>query len=138
MPVVDASIVVDWVAPGIDSDGPAGRLLSRLASDGLPILGPRLLLEETANALVTGIRRGRWDGAQADEAFALLRQLPVRVVDVAADLDRAYELSRRYDEHPVYDLLYVAVAERLSEQLFTADVVLLRRLGTLPFVVGPL
>ena len=137
MPVVDASIVVDWVAPGIDGDGPAGRLLSRLVSDGLPILGPRLLLEETTNALVTGIRRGRWSGAEADMAFQLLRQLPVRVVDVPADLDRAYELSRRYDEHPVDDLLYVAVAERLDEQLMTADENLRRRLATLPFVVGP-
>ena len=137
MPVVDASIVVDWVAPGIGNDGPAGRLLSRLVNDHLPILAPRLLLEESANALVTGIRRNRWTGAEGDVAFGLLRQLPVRVVDEPQDLDRAYELSRRYDEHPVYDLLYVAVAERLGEQLVTADDALRRQLGALSFVIGP-
>ena len=137
MPVVDASIVVDWVAPGVDSRGPAGRLLSRLAQEDAPILAPRLLLEETANALVTGIRRRRWTGAQADTAFLLLGQLPVQVVDQPRDLDRAFELSRRYDEHPVSDLIYVAVAERLGEQLVTADNALRGRMAALPFVVGP-
>lgn len=137
MPVVDASIVADWVAPGVDPAGPAGRLLSRLAEESSRILAPRLLLEESANALVTGIRRQRWSGAQADAAFLLLRQLPVELVDEPRDLDRAFELSRRYDEHPVYDLVYVAVAERLGEQLVTADDALRRRLGSLPFVIGP-
>ncbi|MDQ1614196.1 MAG: hypothetical protein QOJ60_135 [Actinomycetota bacterium] len=137
MPVVDASIVVDWVAPGSDPQGDAGRLLSRLAREAAPILAPRLLLEECANALVTGIRRRRWSGSQADAAYALLQQLPVDLVDQPTDLDRAFELSRRYDEHPVHDMVYVAVAERLGEQLVTADDVLRARLGTLPFVVGP-
>ena len=137
MPVVDASIVVDWVAPGASSRLPAGRRLTRWARSGAAVLAPRLLLEETANALLTGIRRGRWGGAEADRSFVLLRQLPVRLVDEPSDLDRAYELSRRYDEHPVYDLVYVAVAERLGEQLVTADEALRRRLTGLPFVVGP-
>ena len=135
--VVDASVVVDWVAPAVDPDGPAARLLARLADTGEPLLAPRLLPEEVSNALVTGIRRKRWTGAQADTAFTLLRQLPLQLVDQASDLDRAWELSRRYDEHPVYDLVYVAVAERLGEQLVTADDVLRRRLTGLRFVVPP-
>jgi predicted nucleic acid-binding protein len=135
MPVVDASIVVDWVAPGADPGGPAGRLLTRLADQ--PLLAPRLLLEETANALVTGIRRRRWSGAQADTSFMLLRRLPIHLADQPSDLDRAWELSRRYDEHPVFDLVYVALAERLDQQLVTADDALRRRLVGLPFVVAP-
>jgi len=137
MPVVDASIVVDWVAPGVDRGGSAGRLLSRLARERAPLLAPRLLFEETANALITGIRRRRWSGTEADTAFVMLRRLPVDLVDQPGDLDRAFELSRRYDEHPVYDLVYVAVAERLGAQLVTADEGLRARLGSLPFVVGP-
>jgi predicted nucleic acid-binding protein len=137
MPVVDASVVVDWVAPGSDPRGPAGRLLARLVKEAAPVLAPRLLLEETANALISGIRRGRWSGAEADTAYSLLGRLPVQVVDLPQDVDRAWELSRRFDEHPVYDLVYVAVAERLGEQLVTADESLLRRLSTVPFVVPP-
>ena len=135
MAVVDASVVVDWVAPGSDPEGPARRLLDVLAESGERVVAPRLLKEEVANALITGIRRGRWDGAAADDSYQLLRALPVDLVDQDADLDRAFELSRRYDEHPIYDLVYVAVAERLGQRLITADATLRRRLVGLDFVV---
>jgi len=135
MPVVDASVVVDWVAPGVDPAAPAGRLLAALERRGQALVAPRVLREEVGNALLTGVRRGRWSGAAADVAWRLLLQLPVRLVDTQADLARAWELSRRYDEHPVYDLLYVAVAERLGENLVTADERLRQRLVGLDFVV---
>ena len=128
MAVVDASVVVDWVAPGADPTGPAARVLARLAKERLPLLAPRLLLEEVADALLTGVRRGRWSGTAADSAFSHLRGLPARLVDGPADLDRAWDLSRRYDEHPVYELVYVALAERLGEPLVTADARLCERL----------
>ena len=61
MAVVDASVVVDWVAPSVDLKGPAGALLQRLAATDEALFGPALLLEEVANALLTGIRRGQMD-----------------------------------------------------------------------------
>jgi predicted nucleic acid-binding protein len=135
MPVVDASVVVDWVAPDADDDGPALQLLTQLIDSRERVLGPRLLIEEVTNALLTGCRRRRWDGRAADTAFTLLRRLPVELCDRPVDLDRAYELSRRYDEHPVYDMVYVALADRLGEPLLTADSALVRRLVGLPFVL---
>lgn len=136
MPVVDASVVVDWVAPGVDPRAPSGRTLDRLAKEPASLVAPRVMVEEVSNALLTGIRRRRWDGAAADSAFALLRQLPIRLVDEPADLGRAWDLARRYDEHPLYDMLYVAVAERLGEQFITADLALARRLAHLPWVLA--
>jgi predicted nucleic acid-binding protein len=137
MPVVDASVVVDWVAPVVDSRGPARRLLHRLVETDSQVIGPRLLLEEVSNALLTGVRRGRWDGAAADRGFTQLRRLPVRLLDTVADLDRAWDLSRRYDEHPIYDMVYVALAERLGEQFFTADDTLRSKLSQLGFITSP-
>ena len=134
MPVVDASVVVDWVSPEADPSGAARTFLDELAGSGETVIGPRLLLEEVSNALLTGCRRRRWDGSAADEAFALLGQLPVRLLDERRDLERAWELSRRYDEHPVYDMIYVALAERLGETLVTADGALVRRLRLVSFV----
>lgn len=137
MPVVDASVVVDWVAPDPDVvDGPARRLLTRWVGEGQTVVAPRLLREEVANALLTGVRRRRWTGAQADAGYALLQQLPVVALDEADDGDRAYELSRRHDEHPIYDMVYVALAERLRLSLVTADARLLQRVVLLPFVVS--
>jgi predicted nucleic acid-binding protein len=137
VPVVDASVVVDWVAPDADARGPARRLLDRWAADNVTVFAPRLLLEEVANALLTGCRRGRWNGQAADTAFGLLERLPVSLVDDRLDLTAAWDLSRRYDDHPVYDMLYVAVARRLDEQLVTADESLVRRLGSPDFVRLP-
>jgi predicted nucleic acid-binding protein len=137
VPVVDASVVVDWVAPDADPELPALAALERLASDDAELLAPRLLMEEVANALLTGVRRERWSGADADKARGLLRELPVRLVDEPRDLDRAWNLARRYDNHPVYDLVYVAVAERQRTQLITADSTLRRRLSDFDWLVAP-
>src|SRR5207302_6126305 len=118
-------------------DLPAVRALSWLADAQDELLAPRLLLEEVSNALLSGIRRKRWSGASADRAHALLRQLPVRLIDEPRDLNRAWDLARRYDNHPIYDLLYVALAERCQSQLITADSALRQRLIGLDWIIEP-
>ncbi|MBA2455014.1 MAG: type II toxin-antitoxin system VapC family toxin [Nocardioidaceae bacterium] len=133
---MDASVVVDWVAPDVDPTNPARRLLRQLAEASASVFAPRLLFEEVANALLTGCRRGRWDGMAADRAYSRLRRAPIEIIDERRDLDRAWELSRRYDEHPVYDMVYVAVTERLGDVLVTQDERLRERL-MLAYVVGP-
>ena len=137
MPIVDASIVVDWVAPGAASDSPARLALDRLAAEDAELAAPRLLLEEVSNALLTGVRRGRWSGTAADIAHGLLRELPVRLADEPRDLARAWDLARRFDDHPIDDLIYVALAERRRTVLVTADGALRRRLVGLDYVIGP-
>ena len=137
MPVVDASVVVDWVAPDVDPTQPAGALLEQLAADQAELLAPRLLFEEVSNALLTGIRRGRWSGARADQAHILLGRLPIRLVDEPRDLERAWDLARRYDAHPIYDMLYVALAERRDTQLITADRSLRDVLVGFEWIVSP-
>ncbi len=137
MPVVDASVVVDWVAPGIDADAPALGALAKLSSTNAELLAPRLLPEEVSNALLTGVRRRRWSGAAADRSQLLLRELPIDLADQRRDLERAWELARRYDNHPVYDLLYVALAERRGTQLLSADEALSEKLIGIDWVVSP-
>jgi predicted nucleic acid-binding protein len=137
MPVADASVVIDWVSPDASAATPSVRLLNRLGMRGAELLGPRLLLEEVSNALISGIRRRRWSGAAADSSHELLLRLPVRLVDDRRDLVRAWELARRYDNHPVYDMVYVALAERTRSELITADASLRRRLAHLDWILGP-
>jgi predicted nucleic acid-binding protein len=136
MPVVDASVVVDLVAPDVGSDAPARILFGTWATAGTEVAAPSLLWLETSNALLTGIRRGRWSGADADAAQVLLERIPLRRVDGARDKARAFELSRRYDNWPVYDMVYVALAERLGTELITADQRLRGRLAHLGWVRG--
>jgi predicted nucleic acid-binding protein len=90
-----------------------------------------------SNVLLTGVRSRRWSGAAADTARALLGQLPIDLIDDPRDQDRAWNLARRYDNHPICDLLYVALAERRRTQLITADSALRRRLAGLDLLVAP-
>jgi predicted nucleic acid-binding protein len=137
LPVVDASVVVDWVAPGADPSSAAVAVLRRLVRDEAELLAPRLLFEEVANALLTGVRQGRWSGAAADAAHRLLRDLPVRIVDDRRDVNRAWELARRHDNHPIYDMVYAAVAERHRTPLVTADRALRQLLAGHEWVLAP-
>ena len=137
MPVVDASVVIDWVAPGVSATAPAVKFFDRLARASLEIAGPRLLLEEVSNALLSGVRRRRWSGAAADASHVLLLSLPVRLAADHRDLDRAWELARRYDNHPIHDMIYVALAERTATELVTADEALRKRLTHVDWIVGP-
>jgi len=136
MPVVDASVVVDLVAPDVSTGAPARLLVEKLVAEGKDLTAPSLLWLEASNALLTGVRRGRWDGAAADSAFALLDRIPLRPADTPADRERAFDLARRYDNWPVYDMVYVALAERLRTELYTADERLRARLAHLPWVLG--
>ena len=135
--VLDASVVLDVVAPSVSLSSSAVRTMRRLARQGIDLLAPRLLLAECANALLSGIKRSKWSGAAADLAYAELARLPVKFADDVAHLDRAWELARRYDNHPVYDMIYVAVAERAHATFITADAGLRQRLSRLSWIVAP-
>lgn len=137
MPVVDASVVVDWVSPEASDATPSVRLFNRLGLRGAEVLAPRLLFEEVSNALISGIRRHRWSGAAADSSHELLLRLPLRIVDDQRDLVRGWELARRYDNYPIYDMIYVALAERTRTELITADATLRRRLPQLRWILAP-
>ncbi|MCX6397187.1 MAG: type II toxin-antitoxin system VapC family toxin [Propionibacteriales bacterium] len=137
MPVLDASVVVEWISPVVRNDSPESRLLHRLAAADVPLHAPHLLIQEAGNALLTGVRRGRWTPAQADEAFGELDRLPLIRHAVNNDLERAWELARRYDEHPFYDMVYVAVAERVGDVLVTCDERLRQRIRKPGLVVSP-
>lgn len=113
------------------------KTLQRLTRGSEAVTAPELLYVECANALVAGVRRNRWTGADADAAYGILVRLPVRAVSDRRYLERAWELSRRYDNHPVYDMLYAATAEASGTALITADETLLQRLGHLGWVRRP-
>jgi predicted nucleic acid-binding protein len=110
--------------------------MGRLAAAGADLVAPSLLWLEVSNVLLTGIRRGRWDGGFADAACARCAQLPIRSADIPIDGERAFEMARRYDNWPVYDMVYVALAERLGTEFYTADDRLRSRLAHLPWVLG--
>lgn len=120
--VVDASVAVKWFVAEPDSAA-AERLL------GYPIdlHAPLLLMSELANALWKKFRKGFIDEPEAEEALRRARRTVGQWHPTEALIENALRLSLRFD-HPVYDFLYVSLAERLGMTCVTADLRLVRKI----------
>lgn len=118
--VVDANVAVKWLLREHDSYT-ARALASRWRRDSVRVTAPYVLLAEAANALH---KRVRQDRLAVDEATRLLQQ--IRSTDVEfhhafALYPRALELADQLNQGAVYDSLYLALAESLDCELWTAD-----------------
>lgn len=122
--VVDASIAVKWVIPEVLSDE-----ADRVRDGDDDLLAPDLLLVEVANALWRKTTARDITPREADAAFDLVRRSGIDLRPTGPLLPRAMDLARRV-AHPVYDCVYLALAEREHAALVTADLRLLRRLST--------
>ena len=127
--VVDASIAIKWVIPEILSEA-----ADRLRDGDDDFVAPDLLLVEVANALWRKTTAKEISPREAD-AFDLVGQSGIDLRPTGPLLPRAMDVARRLD-HPVYDCVYLALAERERAALVTADQRLLRRLSTRPLGVS--
>ena len=119
MIVVDASVAVKWLLPEPGAD--AAR---RLRDSGEWLLAPALIRVEVAAAIARKSRFGeleRRDAATAADLWS--RSIDDGVIALLpdeADLPRGFHLALEL-KHPLQDCLYLALAERLGAELFTAD-----------------
>ena len=120
--IVDASVAVKWVVPEPLSDQ-ADRLLG---SDEI-LMAPDLLMVEAANTLWKKTRRRELSAAEAGRALAVLAESGLVVHPAHPLLARALAMAQQL-AHPVYDCVYLALAERERATLITADERLLGRL----------
>ena len=112
--VVDTSVAMKWLIEEDDSDK------ASLLRDA-DLAAPALLRVEASNVLRTLAARGALTQQQAVELFQFLQSAPVLIVDHDELLEsRALELALAL-RHPVYDCLYLALAERMHRTLITAD-----------------
>lgn len=114
MPVVDASVVVEYLADG-EHAAPARE---RLFAERHAIWAPQLIDAEVGHALRRGVRRGALDDEAAGASMWLLGDLPIR--RVSHDVLVRYAWTLR-DNVSFYDALYVALAAMLNEPLLTFD-----------------
>ena len=121
--VVDASVAVKWVIPETLS-----AQADRVRDGADDILAPDLLLVEVANALWRKTAAREISAREADIAFDLVRRSGVDLHVTTALVPRAMDLARRLG-HPVYDCVYLALAERERAPLITVDQRLLRTLS---------
>ena len=104
--------------------------------EGLELVAPSLWLYEMTSALSKVVRYGDLDPSEAREALALTHQLGVRLLLPDEALTRsAFEWTVRLGRGAAYDSFYVALAERLGCEPWTADQ-RLRNAVDLPWACG--
>jgi predicted nucleic acid-binding protein len=112
--VVDASVAVKWFVPETDSD-----LALKLRSLGQPLVAPDIMPVEIVNVFWKLVQRDEIDRAHARSA---LRSLTEGVVLYPAEALLADGLEIAFDlKQPIYDCLYIALAEQIEAPLVSAD-----------------
>lgn len=131
--VVDASVVVMLLI--VEALSPsAERLFADSQRLGIRITAPHVLPFEVTNAIRRHMRRERLSML---EALAILDDFLALPVDLAVDHDLHRQALRLTEAHSLGgpDAHYVALAQRLGCDVWTADERLLRAVaGRLPFI----
>ncbi len=120
--VVDASLAAKWVVPEPDSAA-ARALVEQWRAAGLAIAMPVHGPTEVAGAIRRHQRLGAFDLEGAKRAFRDVLAVGLQIVDDPGLYVRALELADQYGRS-VPDAMYLALAESLGCELWTADGVL--------------
>ena len=117
--VLDTSVALAWCLP--DENSPqADLVLDRLIETGEAILVPGLWVQETANAVVSAVRRRRITEAQAQRCVEALASLPVELDTHPADQGALVGAAMRH-RLTAYEATYLLLAERSGAALATFD-----------------
>ena len=117
---MDASLVVKWLVEEEDSRT-AVALADSWYSSGMQPVAPPLMAIEVANALYRRVVRGELGVANAARLLENLLASGVELRDTPGLLARTLELSLQPRQGAVYDSHYLALAEALGCELWTAD-----------------
>ena len=126
--VVDASLVIKWFVPEIDSE--AARRWLDAPHD---YIAPDLLFPETGNTVWKKVRRGELSAEEGQRLVTDLSVIAVEAVAMRALLPDAHALALSTGI-TVYDATYLTLAVRLDTQVVTGDDRLARRLADDPLL----
>lgn len=119
--VVDASFAFRLVLPGTERDR-FRSLVDRWLRDGYELYAPTLWAYEMTSALCKAVRFGELTPEEGRHSLALAQTLGIQLIPPDADQARAaFDWTLRLDRAAAYDSFYLALAETLRCDLWTAD-----------------
>lgn len=117
--VIDASVAVKWLLKES-----LRQEAKRFLNTSLDRLSPDLILLECANAIRRKVFLKQITQQEGDTSFELLKDWKkglIRLTPTPDYLERAYEISKALQQHPMPDCIYLALAEQENVQMVTAD-----------------
>jgi predicted nucleic acid-binding protein len=123
MLVLDASVAVKWF---VEEPGTAAALA--LLTHDESLIAPDLVIAEVANVAWKHLMRGDLRRQQIAHVPGALPRMFAELWPTRWLASRAFEIAAEL-RHPVYDCLYLALAEREGATLVTADRRLIGRLA---------
>lgn len=125
--IVDASVAVKWFVAEVDSDRAA-----RLLDPSNDLIAPDLALAEIVAVLSRKVREGQMRADHANLIVAAVPNYFAEFVPFATLLNRGLELCL-VAGHPLFDCMYLAIADARGLPLITADAKFAAKLAGTPF-----
>ena len=117
---VDASFGIKIILAEEGSVG-ARSLWQSWIDNGIQIHAPPLYLSEAASAIRGQVYRNLLTNEEGDQAFRALQAQPIAFSSPPEIHARAWNLAKKLNQPKVYDSYYLALAELLDCEFWTAD-----------------
>ena len=117
--VVDANIAIQTV---LDITDNLERFWERIDLEQITPCAPRLWLSETTSAIRFLLSQKEITSEDAEQALRTIHGLRVEIINEDEELClRALELAGKLGQSKAYDAIYLALAEKLVANFWTAD-----------------
>jgi predicted nucleic acid-binding protein len=120
MMAIDASIAIKLVLQEADSVT-ARRVWQGWSEAGEILVAPALFRAETCSVVRRKVHQGILTDADGDTAYELLRDLPIQIHEPDNLYIVAWQLAKRFNRPTIYDSCYLALADIIGCELWTAD-----------------
>jgi predicted nucleic acid-binding protein len=126
--ILDASLAVKLVVLEEGTDQAQRLWEDWLAATERPVVPP-LFAAETASSIRKLVYRDILTEAEGTRAFESLRMFVIDVIEPPGLYERAWQLARDFNRPNIYDCCYLALADLLQTEVWTADEKLANAVG---------
>jgi predicted nucleic acid-binding protein len=117
---IDASVALQWILPSPQSQT-ADSLLQKWDDADIQIISAPLLDIDTTAIIRKLMQMKLLLPQQGEQAFQIYRQMGIDIVSHPALTQTAWDLIGKYDQAHISDLHYLALAELVDADFWTAN-----------------